>query len=105
MNWSRAASTICSTAQFLGGLSSGPLGMSVTAAALLLSQVLGVSDYQATDTPAINDHDAPENDPQVDHVNSVELEQLIAMEESRLAHASDMAPVDGSAIAAVELHE
>jgi len=73
MNWSKAASAICDTAQFLGGLSSGPVGMSVTAMAIFLSQMLGVSDRSSL-ANALADSNEPENERDVQDVD--ELEQL-----------------------------
>jgi hypothetical protein len=88
MNWSKAASTICNTAQFLGGLSSGPVGLSVTAAAIFLSQVLGVPDHRKSILPALQDPNVPENESEAHSANLVELEQLTVTAETRLAHES-----------------
>ena len=96
MDWTKVASTIGGTAPLLAGLIGGPVGLGVTAAATLLSHVLGTpNDPQAIET-ALQDPSALDKVRQAESANAIQLQQLaVTAAQAQLTHEIELARVNG----------
>jgi hypothetical protein len=95
MDWTKVASTIGGTAPLLAGLIGGPVGLGVTAAATLLSHVLGTpNDPQSIET-ALQDPSALDKVRQAESANAVQLQQLaVTAAQAQLTHEIELARVN-----------
>jgi len=95
MDWSKVASTIGGTAPLLAGLVGGPVGLGVTAAATILSHVLGTSNDPQSIEAALQDPAALDKVRQAESANAVQLQQLaVTAAQAQLTHEIELARVD-----------
>jgi len=96
MDWSKVASNIGSSAPLLAGLVGGPIGVGVTAAAII-SHALGTPSDPGVVELALNDPSALEKVRQAENANSLQLQQLmVTAAQASLAHESDMARIQAA---------
>jgi hypothetical protein len=95
MDWTKVASTIGGTAPLLAGLVGGPVGLGVTAAATILSHVLGTSNDPQSIETALQDPAALDKVRQAESANAVQLQQLaVTAAQAQLTHEIEMAHVE-----------
>jgi len=95
MDWSKVASTIGGTAPLLAGLVGGPVGLGVTAAATILSHVLGTSNDPQSIEAALQDPVALDKVRQAENANAVQLQQLaVTAAQAQLTHEIELARVE-----------